>query len=40
MIVKINLPTFCPECGCIHKILPANVSYPPASVAVDGKETS
>jgi hypothetical protein len=40
MIVKINLPTFCPECGCIHKIIPQSLSYPSASVAVDGKEIS
>ncbi len=34
-----SIPTFCPECGEIHKIVPSNLSYPSATVAVDGKET-
>lgn len=35
-----SIPTFCPECGEIHKIVPSNLSYPSATVTVDGKETS
>lgn len=40
MTIMINLPTFCPECGEIHKSIPQSLSYPSASVSTVGKEIS
>lgn len=35
----VNLPTFCPECGCIHKIVP-NTDVPTESVCIPDNQKS